>query len=188
MRELELDDAWQRVANGAAFVDLRRPEDYLAAHIPGSLDLVYEFGPGLAARARDCLPLDLPLIILDESAGDAGHAAASLQGKGFAVVGAVRDALRRWEGRARTSERISGGEAPEGTVLDVADPRAPRVENATRIPIERLWKEAPSLAGSGTVVVVAGAGVRAALAVGILERAGAAEVVVWHPSGVPARH
>ena len=53
---LEFVDALASRDEGAAFVDLRPTDDYLEVHIPGSLSLVYEFGPGMAARARDWAP------------------------------------------------------------------------------------------------------------------------------------
>ncbi len=89
LRELDVDDARAYVDGGAALVDLRPVDDFLDVHVRGSLPLVYEFGPGMASRARDCLPLDLPLILLGTHDADVDNAAASLRGKGFAVLGTV---------------------------------------------------------------------------------------------------
>lgn len=162
------------VREGAAFVDLRPVPAYLDVHIPGSLCLPYEFGPGLAGRARDCLPLDLALLLLDDAdaGADVVHAAASLRGKGFDVLGRVRDGLRQWgqtHGPPRSTEIVT--RVPEGsTALDVGDPGSAVPEGSTRIPIEQLWIRTGEL--SGPVAIAAGFGVRSALAVGILEHAG----------------
>lgn len=167
---------------GAAFVDLRRIDDYLDVHVPASLELLYEFGPGMAARARDCLPLELPLILLDLGEGDAVHAAASLRGKGFTVLGRVEDAINQWariRGRPASTDVVSGSAAPEGAILNVGDPGARRLASAITIPIETLWPRLHEIAHEPRVTVVAGAGVRAALAVGMLERAGVDEVLFW---------
>ena len=172
LKDLPFDDAAETVSLGAAFVDLRPASSYLEVHIPGSLSLSYEFGPGLASRARDCLPLDLPLVLIDDPAADMPHVAASLRGKGFDVIGRVRNALREWgdaHGPPRSTETISEA-APGSTILDVGDPGARVPEGATRIPLERLWSRVPELAGA--VTVVAGFGVRASLAIGILEHNG----------------
>jgi rhodanese-related sulfurtransferase len=157
---------------------------YLDVHIPGSLELEYEFGPGFAGRARDCLPLDVPLVLLDLGHGDLHNAAAALRGKGFEVSGTVADPINAWaatRGAPASTEILEGERAAGGIAVDVGDPGAGRCEGARRIALEALWREAPGFSGAGRVVVVAGYGVRAALAVGILERAGVKEVAFWKP-------
>ncbi|MDP9223831.1 MAG: hypothetical protein M3P18_08230 [Actinomycetota bacterium] len=182
VRMLDFDDALEQVDGGGAFIDLRPVQAYLDVHIPGSLELLYEFGPGLAGRARDCLPLDLPLVLLDLGDDDLENAAAALRGKGFDVRGALEDPINRWastRGRPASTEVIEGEHASGGVALDVGDPGAGRCEGARKIPLEALWEQASGLADAERVVVVAGYGVRAALAVGILERAGIKEVAFW---------
>ena len=179
LKFLSLDEALGAIEAGAALVDLRNVDDYLDAHIRGSLALGYEFGPGMPSRARDCLPLELPLVLVEDPRSDVAHAAASLRGKGFAVLGSVRDGLGVWGrrfGPPASTERVT--HAPNDTVvLDVVDPGARAPDGARRIPLEALWPQAEELA-PGPVAVVAGIGVRAALAVGILERAGVRDVSV----------
>jgi rhodanese-related sulfurtransferase len=173
LRGLDFDDALVDVELGAAFVDLRPVSEYLDVHLPGSLDLVFERGPGFAQRARDCVPLDVPLILLDLGHGDSGAAAEALRGKGFTVPGKVADALNAYAERRGTpaSTDVVTVSPPGAVVLDVGDPGARPPEGARRIPVERLWTTASRIDGPA-VAVAAGWGVRAALAVGILERAG----------------
>jgi rhodanese-related sulfurtransferase len=57
------------------------------------------------------------------------------------------------------------------------------VEGAVRVPVEKLWGRTHEVDAGEPVVVVSGFGVRAGLAVGILERAGR-EPVVWRPRAV----
>jgi rhodanese-related sulfurtransferase len=185
LRTLDFEDAMQRVDSGAAFVDLRPVQTYLDVHVPASLELLYEFGPGFAGRARDCLPLDLPLVLLDLGHGDLDNAAAALRGKGFTVLGAVADGINQWathRGAPVSTEVIEGDRASGGIAIDVGDPGAGRCEGSRHIPLEHLWAEAADLTSAERVVVVAGWGVRAALAVGILERWGIAEVAFWRQS------
>jgi rhodanese-related sulfurtransferase len=182
LKALDLDHALGHLDDGAAFVDLRPPPAYLEVHIAGSLALLYEFGPGMAARARDCLPLSLPLILLEWHGADMAHAAASLRGKGFSVLGGLEDGINRWaaaRGAPASTEVTSAPGQPPGTVIDVGDPGAPRAEAAVRIPAERLWGRVTEIEGDPPFVIPSGAGVRAALAVGILERAELEDVVVW---------
>jgi rhodanese-related sulfurtransferase len=179
VRDLEFEEAAAAVDRGAAFVDLRPIESYLEVHIRGSLALLYEFGPGMASRARDCLPLSLPLVLLDLGHGDLVNAAASLRGKGFTVLGQVPDGINQWAaaGGSPVSTEIVG--PGQGFVLDVGDPGTHPGEDALRIPVESLWGRAPELDADEAITVASGYGVRAALAVGILERFGH-DVAVWH--------
>ena len=185
LRDLEFDEAVAVVEAGAAFADLRPSAEYLNVHIPGSLALVYEYGPGMAARARDCLPLSLPLVLLGGQETNMPNAAAALRGKGFTVLGHAVDGINAWAeaGRALASaEVVSAARPPEGVLLDVGDPGAAPVEAAVRIPVERLWGRVDELDRGAPMVVVAGYGVRAGLAVGMLERAGHDTVVLWKVS------
>jgi hydroxyacylglutathione hydrolase len=184
LKSLSLDVADVAVDEGAAFVDLRPIRDYLDVHIPGSLALLYEFGPGMASRARDCLPLSLPLVLLDDGSSDLMNAAASLRGKGFTVLGRLGGGVSEWAKAHGAPESTEVIDAPaEGaTVLDVSDPGAPDATGAVTISIERLWTRVHELEGKGPVVINAGQGIRAALAVGMLERAGI-EVVFWWSRG-----
>jgi hydroxyacylglutathione hydrolase len=181
LKSLSLDVADSAVDEGAAFVDLRPIRDYLDVHIPGSLALLYEFGPGMASRARDCLPLSLPLVLLDDGASDLMNAAASLRGKGFTVLGRLGGGVSEWAEAhgAPASTEVVDAAAEGATVLDVSDPGAPDATEAITIPIEHLWTRVRELEGKGPVVINAGHGIRAALAVGMLERAGIDVVFRW---------
>jgi rhodanese-related sulfurtransferase len=182
LRDLPFEEALAAVDGGAAFVDLRQVDAYLEVHIPGSLCLVYEWGPGLAARARDCLPLDLPLVLMDLDEVDCLHAAASLRGKGFTVLGKTRDAINNWaaaRGVPTSTEVITKTVEGTGTALDVGDPGADEMEDAVYIPIDQLWKRVGEVKDASRVAVLSGYGVRASLAVGILERAGIGEILFW---------
>ena len=178
VRELEFEEADAAVKQGAAFVDLRPIESYLEVHIRGSIALLYEFGPGMASRARDCLPLSLPLVLLDLGHGDLANAAASLRGKGFTVLGQIADGINKWAAAGGTPVSTESGGEAQGRVLDVGDPGAHPGERSLRIPVDVLWDRAAELEKDETITVVSGYGVRAALAVGILERFGH-DVAVW---------
>lgn len=178
LRALGFDEAAAAVDRGGAFVDLRPIESYLEVHIPGSLALLYEFGPGMTARARDCLPLSLPLVLLDLGGADLVNAAGSLRGRGFAVLGKVTDGINEWAAAGGSPVSTEIVARPQGRVLDVGDPGAQPGEGAVRIPVDELWARASELDDNQEITVASGYGVRAALAVGILERFGY-EVMIW---------
>ena len=182
LKKLPFDAALHHLDEGAAFVDLRPTAEYLDVHVPGALALLFEFGPGMATRARECIPLDVPLVLLEDDSSDLRHAAASLRGKGFSVPGYTSDAINQWVAtshRPASTEVIDSTRAPGGLILDVADPGASPPESALRVPADGLWRSSGDLARHSRIVVAAGYGVRAALAVGILELAGVADVAFW---------
>ena len=184
VKRLTFEEALEVVDLGGALLDLRPVSAYLDAHVPGSIDVVYERGPGMSSRARDCLPLDIPYVLIDLGHGDARTAASALRGRGFNVVGSVDDALNQWAG---TGERLASTEIltgpptgpPAGVLVDVGDPGATAPPDAISIPADDLWLRAAELDSSERVSVVAGYGVRAALCVGILERQGFGDVALW---------
>lgn len=190
VKDLDVHEALDAVDEGAAFVDLRSVDAYLDVHIPCSISLLYEAGPGMAGRARDCLPLDLKMVLLDLEAGDVVDGAAALRGKGFTVLGKLDDGVNRWaqiKGTPASTEVVRGNQPlrrvsqdAELVILDLGDPGAGTIQGATHIPIERLWGRVDEL-GSARVVIASGYGVRAAMAVGILERAGLRDIVFWKP-------
>jgi len=184
LKRISVHEADAYVRAGAAYIDLRKVRDYLDVHIPRSLCLQFESGPGLNSRARDCIPLEVQLVLLEEPDLDMNYITAALRGKGFAVLGVLAGGIRAWsevKGAPISTEVADTAQPPEGHVLDVGDPGAPRTDGAVRIPIEKLWTRAEELGGRGRVVIASGKGVRAALAVGMLERAGIDDIVFWRP-------
>lgn len=187
LRTLTVEQGEEHTRRGAVYVDVREVSDYLDEHVPGSLSLEYEFGPGMPGRARDCVPLDTAFVLLERPGLDMHEVAASFRGKGFAVEGVIVGGARAWteeRGGPASTEVYEGRSTPEGTLLDIGDPGTRILEGARFISIERLWEQAASIATSGEkVVIAAGRGLRSALAVGMLERAGAEEIVFWWTRG-----
>lgn len=186
LKSLDVDHAEAHVERGAAYVDLRAVMDYLDVHVPGSLALEYEFGPGMAGRARDCIPLHVPFVLLEREGIDMTHVAASFRGKGFAVEGVLEGGLEAWtetRGAPASTEIYEGHDKPEGILVDVGDPGVRVVQDARFVSIEQLWDRSPSLVTGDRLVVLGGRGLRAALAVGMLERAGAADPIFWWTRG-----
>jgi rhodanese-related sulfurtransferase len=186
LKKLAFSEAMNHINDGAAFVDLRDVASYLDVHVPGSLSLLYETGPGFQSRARDCIPLSVPLLLIDIEGVEMVNAASSLRGRGFNVVATVPDAVNEWSkwyGTPASTELYRGPHPRHSLVLDVSDPGVSGVENATSISIEQLWGRVEELKDEPRVVIASGYGVRAALAVGILERAGVKDVIVWDTRG-----
>ncbi len=182
LKELDLDHADGLVQAGGAYIDLRKVDDYLDVHVPGSICLQYEWGPGLPSRARDCIGLDVGLVLLGDDTCDPVEVAAGLRGKGFTVNGYVAGGVSTWgnrHGSPASTERSEGSKPPEGSLLSVGDPGSPLPAEATFIPLETLGGRVEELPGSERIVIIAARGVRAAMAIGMLERSGRNDLVFW---------
>jgi rhodanese-related sulfurtransferase len=176
LRPLTAARVRELLAGDALAIDLRPIGDYLAGHIHGSIPLLFEAGPGLGGRARDLLPLDARLVLLDDDVSPVERAADSFRGKGFDVVGVLAGGASSWPDPLVTTPVIQLADAPDVLALiDVSDPGTalpPGHGVGASIPVERLWEESGELGRNWDLGVLAGYGVRAAAAVGILEKLG----------------
>ena len=162
---------------GALMVDLRTPTEYLQVHVKASIPLLYEAGPGLGGRARDLLPLGARVILLEDPTSPLDKATDAFRGKGFDVVGYFPGGVDAWPEPAGGTPVVALGQTPlDMVLLDVADPGTvipPTRRAHVRIPVEHLWDDATQVLDRGADIgVLAGWGVRAAAAIGILERLG----------------
>lgn len=171
---LDLRRVQEILASGGQLIDIRPVDEYLADHAEGSISMMFEAGPGFGGRARDLLPLDATLVLLDDPNTSFERAAAMLRGKGLDVAG-----LSDGTGLGTRSTPITDVASNELVMVDVKDPGTRPLSsaggtggNVRVIPAERLWTEAAELDKSAHIGVLAGWGVRAATAIGILERLG----------------
>lgn len=164
---------------GGLLLDTRAPDDYLAAHIRGSISMLYEAGPGFGTRARDLLPLDAPLVLVEDPDTPLDDAARRLRGKGYDVVGYLAHETP-WKGEVVTTEEMELSRAKGALkVVDVYDPGTQQRDLADiAIPAERLWERYGELDTDYPLAVLTGWGVRAAAAVGILESLGFSKVSI----------
>ena len=176
LRSLTAARARELLAGDALAIDLRPVGEYLAGHIHGSIPLLYEAGPGLGGRARDLLPLEARLVLLDDGVSPVERAADSFRGKGFDVVGVLTGGVRAWADPLVTTPVIQLADTPDVLALiNVSDPGTvlpPGQGVGASIPVERLWDKAGELGRNWDLGILAGYGVRAAAAVGILETLG----------------
>jgi rhodanese-related sulfurtransferase len=161
-------------------IDIREVDDYIAGHIRGSISNLWEAGTGFATRARDLLPLDSPLIMVEHPDLPTEDAAQQLRGKGFDVVGALAGGIEGWpEPSEVVATRVLEVDELPGDLfyLHVYDPGTQAPQSPFHIAVERLWERFGEISDYRRIGVLAGYGVRAAAAVGILERLGIPEVV-----------
>lgn len=174
VRRIAAEAAEKLLAEGLA-IDLRPVDEYLERHLRASISILWEQGPGFGTRARDLMPLNARLLLLEDSRSPLDEAASRLRGKGFDVEGYIASDDIQSLGKMISSRPISIEDAGSLLLLDVGDPGVSYQGRAVKIPTELLW-ENKNIDLSRRVGVLAGFGVRAASAVGILERLGAREV------------
>ncbi|GIV95427.1 MAG: sulfurtransferase [Herpetosiphonaceae bacterium] len=92
--EMIPEDVQQRLAQGEKLqiVDVREPEEYAEAHVPGSLLIPL----GQLAQRMDELPKDTPLVMLCRSGNRSGVAAELLQRAGRNDVTNLRGGIIAW--------------------------------------------------------------------------------------------
>lgn len=90
--EIDVQDAKQRLDNGAVLVDVREQNEYDEAHIPGSrLIALSKFAEGHAA-----LPKDKPLIMQCRSGARSGQATQFLLQNGYTDVVNMAGGILAW--------------------------------------------------------------------------------------------
>jgi rhodanese-related sulfurtransferase len=174
LRSIDIQRARELLSGAGLLIDLRPIDQYLDRHVRGSIPLLYEAGPGLGGRARDLLPLDARLLLLQDDSSPLEDAAASFRGKGFDVVGLVEGGVSKWPYSEVTSTPSVPSEQWQTPheLINVADPGTIRAGTSLFIPVETLWTRTSELDPGFHYGVMAGWGVRAAAAVGILEKLG----------------
>ena len=92
VREISIDKAYQLYQDKVAFLDVRTPAEWNAAHVPGSTLLPLE---DLEDRAGE-LPGDLELVVYCRSGDRSAQAARILMEAGFSDVYSMDGGLNDW--------------------------------------------------------------------------------------------
>lgn len=92
VREVSIDEAFQLYQDKVAFLDVRTPAEWNAAHVPGSTLLPLE---DLEDRAGE-LPRDLELVVYCRSGDRSAQAARILMDAGFSDVYSMDGGLNDW--------------------------------------------------------------------------------------------
>lgn len=92
VREITIDEAYQLYQDKVAFLDVRTPEEWNVAHVPGATLLPLD---DLEARVGE-LPNDLKLVVYCRSGNRSAEAARILMEAGFSDVYSVDGGLNDW--------------------------------------------------------------------------------------------
>lgn len=194
----------QMRASGAAVIDLRSPECFGGAHIPGAYNI--GAGPNLSTWSAWVVPYDRPILLAGGERTDIDQARRSLVRVGLdRIAGSLKGGMRTWIDagfKLAHVRQLSTGEFAEkelgrSFVLDVRSPeewKTGHIAGAVHIPGGVLPKRIAELPHNRTIHVMCGSGYRSSVATSILLQAGWSDVVnlaggmaAWHAQGLPVQ-
>ncbi|HCC57324.1 MAG TPA: MBL fold hydrolase [Solibacterales bacterium] len=173
----------------AVIIDLRRPEAFGGAHIPGSFNI--GSGQNLSMWAAWVVPYDHPIILAGDDGTNIEEACRALIRVGFdGIRGYLKGGMKAWieagldqahvpqMGVRELSWQLKQSDKP--FVLDVRSPaewKAGHIEGAVHIPAGSLPNHIDQIPPDLPVHVVCGSGYRSSIATSVLQRAGRRAVI-----------
>jgi len=204
-KPLTIEEAIPYFRRGAAMLDTRPKEDFLAKHVQGAVHLPAD--DQLANRVGFVLPPDIPLVLVLPTEADYRQAVYSLARVGFEnAVGYLEGGIQAWEeyGLPVTSgdvedlqprdlqAMLSNGAQP--VVLDVREPweyQMGHVPGARLIPLGELSRRLGELDPEQPIAVICQSGNRSQSAAALLAQKGFKKVYnvaggtsAWQMSGL----
>lgn len=192
-------------SSNAVIIDLRRPEAFGGAHIPGAFNI--GAGPNLSVWAAWVIPYDRPILLAGDENTDLEQARRSLVRVGLdSIVGALEGGMRAWieagleqaHVRQESVQELAEQLSEQPFVLDVRSPgewTAGHIAGALHIPGGSLPKRTAEVPRDRTVHVICGSGYRSSIATSVLRRAGFRRIVnvsggiaAWQAQQLPLHH
>ena len=184
-RPLSATQVRELLDKGACVLDVRSPEEYGEAHVPGALNVWIE-SPQFANRAGLFAPADAPVVLVVASPTDLTRAMDGLGRIGLdAIAGHLQWGMTEWK-----SQGLPVGRVPQISVHDLATMKDERpdlvvvdvrelvewdeghIDGALHLPMgEAMARKDLVPAGRPKAVVCAG-GLRSSLVISALSRAG----------------
>jgi hydroxyacylglutathione hydrolase len=173
------------IDKGAAVLDVRSPEEYGAAHLPGAINVWIE-SPQFAARAGMFLPADTPVVLVPGGPTDLVRAAQGLARIGMDdIAGYLQWGMADWRshgGPVATVPQITvhdlatmREEQPDLVVVDVREPfewDEGHIEGAVHLPMGEAVRRMTELPADRPKAVVCAGGLRSSAVISALSRQG----------------
>jgi hydroxyacylglutathione hydrolase len=186
-RPLTPEEVGKAMKDGAVVIDLRSPEAFAGAFIPGSLAIPLDMLP---AYAGYLVGYEQDLILLSETQEQIPTAVRYLVRMGYErLAGYLKGGMYAWEVSGRPYDRIGSVHASvvekritDGEALTLLDVRKitefqeSRLEQATHIFLGELQQRLDEIDRDKPVVTFCGSGRRAIIAASILKRHGFEQV------------
>jgi rhodanese-related sulfurtransferase len=171
------------MAEGALVVDIRSPEEFAVAHIPGALHI--NLNEDFTECARALLDPSLPLVVVADDVNHTNAAATKLAHLGIAdVKGFLGGGIYAWQQAKFATETIMQISAEElhrmmsQNGLQIVDLRAAadyargHVSGALNLPITKLELNLSKLDTGRSLVLICAEGHRSSTAASLLARKG----------------
>jgi len=178
--EMKALDAEEVSGSSATIIDLRKPEVFGEAHIPGALNL--GLAGNLSMWAGWLLPPESSVIFVGETEEDCREARTALARVGRdRAAGYLRGGMAAWVtsgqsvARTRQASVADVEQAKDALILDVrnaAERAHGGIKGARAIPLGELPAALPELNHEREIVAVCGSGYRSSAAASLLQRAG----------------
>ncbi len=179
----------EALKSNTIIIDLRRPEAFGGAHIPGAFNI--GAGQNLSMWAAWVVPYDQPIILAGDDGVNIEEACRGLIRVGLDDLrGYVKGGMKAWIEagfeqahlpQIGVSELHSRVEQTTTTyVLDVRSPaewKSGHIEGAVHIPGGSLSKHIDQVPSDGPVHVVCGSGYRSSIATSLLQRGGRGNMI-----------
>jgi hydroxyacylglutathione hydrolase len=194
----------QLEALNAVVIDLRRPEAFGGAHIPGALNI--GAGQNLSMWAGWVAPYDRPILLVADDATDVESARRSLIRVGLEDLrGWLKGGMRSW-----IDAGLNQAHVLQISVRELQDKRGcadvflldvrsrgewvtGHIEGAVHIPASELPKRVGEIPKNTPVHLICGSGYRSSIASSVLKRAGVEQVTnvvggmtAWNAQSLPA--
>ncbi len=188
----------------AIVVDLRSPEEFAAAHLPGAINVPP--GRSFVSWAAWVLPCDRPLLLVGAEADEQQEAArrALVRVALDDIRGVLAGGVPAWQAAGWPVETLEPWEPdelsahPSALVLDVRSPaewQTGHIPDALHIPCAELVERLSELPREATICAVCASGMRSSMAASLLRRAGFSRVRhlaggmgAWQKRGLPVVH
>ncbi|MBW3652826.1 MAG: MBL fold metallo-hydrolase [Actinobacteria bacterium] len=179
---------------GALVVDVRTPEQFDEAHIPGAV-CITALSAGFGTRLAWIADREQEIVLVGRDDGDALRAATLATAVGIRrIAGFLHGGMTSWREERRPVAQIERLPAArlhdrrrELQILDVRERREwdeGRIPGSVHVPYHDIREVPPGIDPARPVAVVCTSGQRAAVAAGLLARHGAEQVVHVTAGGV----
>jgi hydroxyacylglutathione hydrolase len=179
-------------------LDVRRPEAFGGAHIPGSFNI--GAGPNLSMWAAWILPYDRPILLIGDANTDMNAVRRSLIRVGLdTAVGSLRGSISAWLESGRDQGHVPQVSVHElrtilstSTKVGLLDVRSPgewksgHIEGAKHISGGDLPKHVEDVPADEPLYVICGSGYRSSVALSVLAHSGRTRRLVNVDGGMTA--
>lgn len=199
---LSVDEFRTALESGAVVIDLRRPEAFGGAHIPGAFNI--GSSPQLAVWAAWVVPYDTPILLVGDNSADYDAARRGLVRVGLDdVLGYLKGGMAAWITSGLEQSHLLQVSVSEmhdllGRGAHLIDVRGDGEWNEGHVPGAHhifgghLPKQIDHIPDDRPLFVMCGSGYRSSVAASVLKRAGRTQVAnmiggmtAWRERGLP---